>query len=53
MISSTDGRKELLKELYVCIQSMYWVFMNSVYAVYGVVYNASNAMIKYKNGLMV
>lgn len=31
---------------------MYWVSMNSVYAVYGSVYNASNGVMMYKNSLM-
>lgn len=30
---------------------MYWVSMNSVYAVYASVYNASNAVMKYKDNL--
>jgi hypothetical protein len=40
----------------VCLNEMYWVFMNSVYAVYGLVYNASNAsnaVMKYEKGLVV
>jgi hypothetical protein len=37
----------------ICMYTVYWVSINSVYAVYGCVYNASNAMKKYKNGLMV
>jgi hypothetical protein len=43
----------------LCLNEMYWVFMNSVYAVYGLVHdvynasNASNAVMKYEKGLVV